>query len=163
MRSWQIPFAALLLVAGPASAADSTYRDARQPSFTLLVPDGWTATRTDEGVTVASGQNSFHLNVQVGAVSPGAVLVMLRPQFEKQYKEFQERGAGNAAFGGGNGAYAVYAGIPPAGGHRVLRIVTMTNGRLTYTAFESCLEAESQATQPVLGRIERSFTPDPVQ
>jgi rhodanese-related sulfurtransferase len=40
------------IIAGaiPALAADTIYRDPRQPSFTLLVPDGWTAERDDQGV-----------------------------------------------------------------------------------------------------------------
>ena len=50
-----------IALAFPAGAADSTYRDPRQPSFTLLVPDGWTAEKNSQGVTISRGDSWFML------------------------------------------------------------------------------------------------------
>jgi hypothetical protein len=153
----------LWCIAHGAAAADTTYRDRRQPSFTLLVPDGWTATPTNEGVTIASGGDAFHLNVQPGAHRPGEVLVSLRPQFQRQLQGFRELASGGLQFGGQTGGFAVYAGTPPSGISGIDRIVTMTDGRLTFTAFESFKDSEAAQARPALARIEASFTPDPVR
>jgi len=155
--------AVVVCITQSAQAADTTYRDRRQPSFTLLVPDGWTATATNEGVTIARGSDSFHLNVQLGARQPGEVLVSMRPQFQRQLQGFRELAAGKLQFGGQTGAFAVYAGVPPSGIGGIDRIVTMTDGRLTFTAFESSRDSEAAQVRPALARIEASFTPDPVQ
>src|SRR4051794_38612380 len=153
----------MLITLSSAWAADTTYRDQRQPSFTLLVPDSWTASRIDQGVTLSHGKSFFTLAVKSGTAQPGAVLVQLRPQIESQSKEFREIDAGRVTFGGQNGGYAVYAGVPPSGIRSFRRVVTMTNGRLTFIAFESAPTDEYETIKPQLDRIERSFSPDPVR
>ncbi len=155
--------ALVILPISTARAADTIYRDPRQPSFTLLVPDGWTASQTDQGVTLSHGRSFFQLGVLGGAAPPGTMLVQTRSQFERQWKNFHEVDAGQVSFGGQNGGYAVYAGVPPSGIPSFQRVVTMTNGRLTFMAFEGVTEADSNAIRPQLDRIERSFTPDPVR
>lgn len=147
----------------PADAADSTYRDRRQPSFTLLVPDGWTAVPNEQGVAIRREESYFQLRVAGGSTSPGAMLVQLRPQFERQWKQFREIEAGRARFGGLDGAFVVYGGVPPSGVAEILRIVTTTNGQLTFTAFAGVPADKAQQRKPDLDRIERSFTPDPVR
>jgi hypothetical protein len=153
----------VLITLSSAWAADTTYRDQRQPSFTLLVPDGWTASRTDQGVSLRHGESTFELGIMSGTAQPGAVLVQIRPQLESQWKEFREVDAGRVTFGGLNGAYAVYAGVPPSGSRSFQRVVTMTNGRMTFIAFASAPADEYEAVKPQLDRIERSFSPDPVR
>jgi len=153
----------IVACAVPALAADTTYRDPRKPSFTLLVPDGWTAERTEQGVTLRRGDSFFQLRVLGEAISPGAMLVRLRPQFERQYKQFRELEAGRTTFGEQDGAYAIYTGVPPSGISSMTRIVTMTNGRLTFVVFEGMHADEAQQRTPELDRIERSFAPDPVR
>jgi len=71
-------FALIGILAGavPALAGDTTYRDPRQPSFTLLVPDEWTALRNDKGVMLKRGDSYFQLGVLGEAISPGAMLVL---------------------------------------------------------------------------------------
>ena len=69
---------AWLITLSSAWAADTTYRDQRQPSFTLLVPDCWTASRTDQGVTLRHGKSSFELWIISGTAQPGAALVQIR-------------------------------------------------------------------------------------
>jgi hypothetical protein len=150
-------------VSSLAWAADTTYRDQRQPSFTLLVPDAWTANRTDEGVVLSHGKSYFRLNVLKRASPPGAMLVQIRPQLERQWKDFRELQAGQVPFGGLQGGYAVYSGVPPSGIPSVLRLVSMTNGKLTFVAFEGVPADEAKVMTPQLDRIERSFTPDPVR
>ena len=145
---------------GNAQAADSTYRDPRQPSFTLLVPEGWTAEPNDQGVMLRRDDGYFMLRVSGGATPPGAMLVQLRPQFERQWKGFRELEAGRVAFGGQDGAYAVYAGVPPSGIESIARIVAMTNGRLSYVAFQGIEAAKAPQRKAELSRIERSFAPD---
>ncbi len=143
------------------AAADTVYTDPRQPSFTLLVPDGWTVTRTKESVIVSHGKSFFHLGVLSGALSPGAALTQNRPQMEKQWQQLQETESGQARFGGQPAAFAVYSGIPPSDVPSVERVVAMTNGTMSYIAWEEASQAEAQSTMPELARIERSFTPAP--
>lgn len=152
---------AVVALAGPAAAADTTYRDPRRPSFTLLVPDGWTAETHGKGVTLKRDGAYFALVVNPGATSPGAMLVQMRSQFEPQWKQFRELEAGRTAFGGQAGGYAVYAGIPPSGVSSVTRVVTMTNGTLTYVAFAESHADQLKENKADLDRIERSFAPDP--
>jgi hypothetical protein len=155
----------LLLTAAffaPAQAADTLYRDARSPSFSLLVPDGWTAERNDQGVLLRRDDAYFMLRVMPGGDSPGAMLVQMRPQFERQYKGFREVAAGRVAFGGLDGAFAVYAGVPPSGIESITRIVAVTNGQMVYMAFEGSPVAGAQR-RPEMERIERSFTPGPMR
>lgn len=155
----------IVIVAGavPALAADTTYRDPRQPSFTLLVPDGWTLERTDQGATLRRDDSYFQIWVSGGATSPGTMLVQIRPQIERQTKQFRELEAGRTTFGGQHGTYFVYTGVPPSGINSITRIVAMTNGRLTFVAFESMPADKIQQYKPELDRIERSFAPDPVR
>jgi len=162
MTAFRALLAALVMIAfvGPAGAADSTYRDPRQPSFTLLVPDGWTAEPNDQGVMLRRDDSYFMLRVTGGATSPGAMLVQLRPQFERQWKPFREVEAGRVVFGGQDAAYAVYAGVPPSGIESIARIVAMTNGRLTFVAFEGTQADKTPQRTAELNRIERSFAPD---
>ncbi len=155
---------AMMIVFSTSSiAADSIYRDPRQPSFTLLVPDGWTAQPNDQGVQLKRGASYFMLRVLGGNSSPGSILVQIRPQFEQQWKQFRELEAGPIKFGGQNGAYAVYAGIPPSGISSITKVVTMTNGQLTYIAFEGMQASVIQQHKPDMDRIERSFLPDEIR
>lgn len=147
----------------PADAADSTYRDRRQPSFTLLVPDGWTAVPNEQGVTISRDDSYFQLRVFGGSTSPGAMLVQVRPQFEQQWKQFREIEAGRTRFGGLDGAFVVYGGVPPSGVNSIARVITTTNGQLTFAAFVGMPVDKAQQRKPDLDRIERSFSPDPVR
>jgi hypothetical protein len=154
---------AMLVACGPVHAADTTYRDPRQPSFTLLVPQGWKAQPNEQGVVLSRDDSYFMLCAMAGATTPGAMLVQLRPQFEQQWKPFRELEAGRVVFGGKDGAYVVYAGVPPSGIESTTRIVVMTDGRLTYVAFEGTPVASAPQRKPELERIERSFASDPVR
>ena len=147
----------------PAQAADTVYRDPRSPSFTLLVPEGWTAERNDQGVVLRRDASYFMLRVTPGGASPGAMLVQIRPQIERQYKGFREIDAGRTVFGGQDGAYAVYGGVPPSGIDSVTRVVAMSNGQLVYMAFAGTPVATAAQRRPELERIERSFTPEPMR
>jgi hypothetical protein len=149
-------------VALPAVAADSTYRDPRQPSFTLLVPDGWTAASNNQGVTISREDSYFMLRVFPPSMSPGALLVQVRPQIEQQSKQFRELDAGRTRFGGLDATYVVYGGVPPSGVDSIQRIVAATNGQLTFGAF-SGMPVKTPQRKAELERIERSFTPDPVR
>lgn len=159
-----LSFLAVFLAAvSPACAADSTYRDPRQPSFTLLVPDGWTATSNNHGVMVSRDDNYLMLRVFSGTMSPGALLVQVRPQFEQQWKQFREIETGRTRFGGLDGTFVIYGGVPPSGIESIQRIVAATNGQLTYAAFIGMPVGKAQQRKADLDRIERSFTPDPVR
>ena len=71
--------------------------------------------------------------------------------------------AGRTVFGGQDGAYAVYGGVPPSGIDSITRVVAMTNGQLVYMAFEGTPVASVAQRRPELERIERSFTPEPMR
>jgi hypothetical protein len=144
----------------PVQAADTVYRDSRSPSFSLLVPDGWTAERNEQGVMLRRDDAYFVLRVTPGGASPGAMLVQMRPQFERQYKGFREVESGRVGFGGLDGAFAVYAGVPPSGIDSITRIVAATNGQLVYMVFQGSPVTEAQR-RPELDRIERSFMLEP--
>lgn len=146
----------------PAGAADSIYRDPRQPSFTLLVPDGWTAASNNQGVMISREDSYFLLRVFNGTTSPGALLVQVRPQFEQQWTQFRELDAGRTRFGGLDAAFVIFGGVPPSGVESIQRIVTATNGQLTYGAFIG-MPGKGQQRKGELERIERSFSPDPVR
>lgn len=139
---------AMLVVIEPvcfqAWASDTIYRDARRPSFSLLVPDGWTAAYVT-------------LLVQLGAFSPGTMLVQLRPQFESQFKNFQELDSGQSMLAQHRAGYAVYEGVPPSGVKSTLRIITTTNGKLTYTLFVEAHTDEMPRYERDLNRIPASF------
>lgn len=152
--------ATLLISATPALAEDSIYRDPRQPSFTLLVPDGWRAEPNDRGVTLMRDSSYFMLSVSPGGSSPGAMLVRARPQVERQWQQFRETESGATMFGGKNASYASYAGTPPSSLSSTLKIVTMDNGALAFTAFEGIPKDNLSRDKQDMERIERSFTPD---
>jgi hypothetical protein len=159
---------ALLLIIGdaaisPVFSGDTSYRDPRRPSFTMLIPDSWTATKTDQGVTIRRSPSYAFLHVAGNAVQPGAMLVQIRPQLERQWKNFQEIDSGAAMFGGQQGAYAIYAGVPPSGVREIMKVVTMTNGRLTYTLYMGIPADEYRQIKRDMDRIEASFAPDPVR
>jgi len=151
------------LVPGSILAADTSYRDPRQPSFSPIVPDGWTLSRNDQGVKIDRGTSWVQLFVQNGVIEPGAMLVEARPQFERQWKGFRELTAGTTSFGGQKGAYAVYAGVPPSGVNSVLKMVTMTNGHLTYLLFMEAHADEYDKVRPDMDRIQAGFAPDAVK
>ena len=150
-----------LAMAAAAGAADTMYRDPRRPSFTLLVPDGWTAETHGQGVTIQREGAYFVLLVKGGGMSPGAMLVQMRSQIEPQWKQFRELEAGRATFGGHEAAFGVYSGIPPSGNPSVTRVITMTNGQMTYVAFAETQTDKAAQRKADLDRIERSFAPDP--
>ena len=151
-----------IALAFPAGAADSTYRDPRQPSFTLLVPDGWSAEQNSQGVMIRRDDSWFLLRVFPPSKSPGALLVEVRPQVEQQSKQFRELDAGRTRFGGLEASYLVYRGIPASGVESIGRIVAASNGQLTFGAFMG-MPVQAAQSKAQLERIERSFTPDPVR
>jgi hypothetical protein len=64
----------IVAAAVPALAADTTYRDPHQPPFTLLVPNGWMAERTEQDVTLRRGDSFFLLRVLGEARVTGVVI-----------------------------------------------------------------------------------------
>ena len=64
----------LIATALPGFAKDTTYRDARSPSWSVLVPDGWTASRTDQGVTLNHATTSAMVWVVQGSRPGGRPL-----------------------------------------------------------------------------------------
>lgn len=152
----------LFCTAAPAFGHDLTYRDSRHPSFSLLVPDGWQASVTKAGVNLTHGTPSNYAQLAEieGAEEPGAMLVQLRPQFERQYKDFRGVASGRTMFGGGSGAYVIYAGIPPSGVRQITRVVTMTTGHMTYVLFIGVHADEYERLKADINRIQSSFAPD---
>jgi hypothetical protein len=160
--------AALALIIGtsvisPARAVDTNYRDPRQPSYSLLVPDGWTIARTEQGVQLSRGTAHGYLLASRGAVPAGALLAQLRQQFESQSKIFREIASGELPFGGQRGAYGVYSAVSPTGLPVVLRVMTTTNGRMAYSLFFEVNAGDYERTRIDIERIQSSFMPDPVK
>jgi hypothetical protein len=145
-----------------ASAKDTIYKDPRKPSYTLLVPDGWEAVTNRQGVKLPGGAGWGQLLVQNGAHEPGQTIVSFTKMFESQYKDFRVANTTKCRFGGGDGASIVFSGVSPNGKRSNTRIVTMTNGVLTYVLFMGADAAAYPAPQADIDRIQESFAPDPV-
>src|SRR6516225_6000067 len=84
----------LALAAFPGFANDTTYRDARNPSFSLVVPDGWTAKRTDSGVNLSHGGSSALLLAVTGTRAPDDMVADIVSQIQKQGKNVRDMGKG---------------------------------------------------------------------
>ena len=162
--SQQLVFALVMVGGGlvplVALADDAIYRDPRQPSFTLLVPDGWTAETNRGGVTIRRGTSWAQVNVKPGIAEPSAVLVQVRPQFERQWKNFREVESGEVMLSGYKGAYAVYTGIPPSGVNEITKLLTMTTGQMTYVLVIGARPDEYRLVRGDLDRIQASFAAD---
>src|SRR5271165_4674350 len=123
----------LAVTALPAWTKDTTYHDPRNPSFSVLVPDGWLASKTDSGVDLHHGNSNVMVWVVTGNIPPADMVANITSQFQKQAKEFRMMDKGECRFGGQKGAYTVFSGISPNGTPEVTRIINMTNGQLQYT------------------------------
>jgi Short C-terminal domain len=152
----------LAIAALPAFAKDTTYRDPRNPSFGLLVPDGWTASKTDSGVNLNHGSSSVILFIVTGSRPPADMVADLTAQFQKQAKNFRPMDKGECRFGGQKGAYAEFSGIGPNGTAEVTRIVSMTNGQLVYSMILQAHPDQYEDEKRDFQRIEESLAPDPI-
>lgn len=150
----------LLLAALAAFASDTTYHDPRNPSFSLLVPDGWTAKRTDSGVSLSHGNTAVLLNAVSGSRPADDMLADVVSQFQKQAKNFHDMDKGACRFGREKGAYAVFSGISPNGTPEVTKVVTMTNGQLVYMMIEQTRPDQYEVEKGDLQRIQDSFAPE---
>ena len=157
---------ALLLVAGiavvkPADATEQTLRDGGQPSYQLAIPDGWDVVPNQapngiKGVTMKRGEASAALWIKSGMTQASEVLTQVKPQLQRQWKNFTEVDSGSAIFSGRSASFVVYSGIPSSGTQATVRIVTMTDTQYTYLLF---LEApvNEVALRADLDRIQSSF------
>lgn len=156
---------ALVMIGGSlvplaAFANDALYRDPRQPSFSLLVPDGWTAEKNSTGVTIRRGGSWAQVAVKPGMAEPAAVLVQIRPQIERQSRNFRELETGAMTLSGYKGAYVIYSAIPPSGVSEIAKLVTLTTGQMTYLVSAAARSEEYRSVKGDLDRILASFTPD---
>ncbi len=151
-----------LLVSGALRgfAADTTYRDPRNPSFTLMVPDGWTAKRTDSGVNLSHGNSSAMLFAVTGNRPADDMLGDLVSQIQKQGKNVRNMDKGECRFGGQKGAYWVFSAISPNGTPEVTKVVTMTNGQLVYSMIQEARPDDYEDEKRDLQRIQDSFAPE---
>jgi len=143
----------LAVAAVPALAKETTYRDPRNPSFSLLVPDGWTASKTDSGVSLRRGKSSVILMAATGNRPPADMVADIAGQFKNQAKNFREMDKGECRFGGQEGAYTVFFGVGPNGTADITRVVSMTNGQLVYTLIAEIGPNEYDAEKAELQRI----------
>jgi hypothetical protein len=146
----------------PGSAKDTIYKDPRKPSYTLLVPDGWEAVANKQGVKLSGGTGWGQLLVENGAHEPAQTIASFRKVFESQYKDFRINSTAKCRFGGGDGVYTVFSGVSPNGKASITRIVTMTNGVLTYVLFLGADAAAYPALKADIDRIQGSFSPEAV-
>lgn len=152
---------AVLAVATLAAFAnDTTYRDPRNPSFSLLVPDGWTATRIDSGVSLSHDNTTVILRGVSGSRPADDMLADIVSQFQKQAKNFHDMDKGGCRFGGEKGAYAVFSGTSPNGTSEVTKVVTMTNGQLVYMMIQQTRPDQYEDEKRDLQRIQDSFAPE---
>jgi hypothetical protein len=163
VKSASIFMAVFLLVAAlPVLAKDTTYRDPRNPSFSVLVPDGWTAGKTDSGVNLQHGGSSVILWAVTGARPPADMVADIASQIQKQAKNFREMDKGECRFGGQMGAYRVFSGISPNGTSEVTKVVSMTNGQLVYSMIEQARPDQYDEEKQDLQRIQDSFAPEAI-
>lgn len=150
----------LALAASPCFATDTTYRDPRNPSFSLLVPDGWAAKRTDSGVNLSHGGSSALLFAVTGNRAAGDMVADIVGQVQKQGKNVRDMDKGECRFGGQKGAYWLFSGTSPNGTPEVTKIVSMTNGQLVYTMIQEARIEEYEDEKRDLQRIQDSFAPE---
>jgi Short C-terminal domain len=150
----------LVLAVVSAFASDTTYRDPRNPSFSVVVPDGWTAKTTNSGVNLGHGNSSVILMSVSGSRPAPDMLADLVSQFQNQAKNFHSIDKGECRFGGQQGVYSVFSGISPNGTLEVTRIVTMTNGQLVYAMILQAHQEEYEDEKHDLQRIQDSFAPE---
>ena len=152
----------LLLATLPGFAKDTTYKDPRNPSFSILVPDGWAAKRTDSGVSLSHVNSSVILNITAGSRPADDMLADVVSQFQKQARSFRDIDKGQCRFGGEKGVYAVFSGIGPNGTSQITKVVTMTNGQLVYLLIEEARPDEYEDEKGDLQRIQDSFAPEAI-
>ncbi|HYL12610.1 MAG TPA: SHOCT domain-containing protein [Terriglobales bacterium] len=144
-----------------ASAADTTYKESRRPSFTILVPDGWTIEKTDQGVLLSHGQTaSVSIGVKPQPVDPSYYLKQAIPQLQRQTKDFRVVDQGACIFGHQQAAYFSYSGIGPNGRAYITKLVVMTNGTMTYLLGAQAVPASYKDEKADLQRIQDSFNPE---
>lgn len=153
--------ALLCALAPTVTVADTTYTDPRRPSFTLLVPSAWTIVRTDTGVDLKHGDAAeVTLFVYGKAIDPNDFMRNALPQIKEQHKDFRLIDQGACLFGKESGAYAVYSGVGPKGPALKVKLVTMTNGQLTYVMFEQAPPDKYEDEKAAMQRIQDSFQPE---
>lgn len=154
--------AVLATAACPSFAKDTTYRDPRNPSFSLLVPDGWTASRTNSGVSVSHGYTTVILLASTGNRPPADMVADIESQMQKQAKNFHEISKGACQFGRQKGAYTQFLSTGPNGTTEIARVVSMTNGQIVYTMIEEVKPEQYNDEKQDLQRIEDSFSPEAI-
>ena len=93
------------------------------------------AVTNKQGVKLSGGAGWGQLLVENGAHEPAQTLASFTKMFVNQYKDFRVDSTAKCRFGGGDGVYTVLSGVAPNGKPSITRIVTMTNGVLTYVLF----------------------------
>ena len=152
---------AICIAVFPALAADTTYKESRRPSFTILVPDGWTVEKTDQGIDLKHGKTATAtLGVMGMVMDPSNYLDKALPQVQQQEKDFRLMERGACLFGHQQGAFAVYYGIGPNGLAGITKIVVMTNGRMSYILASQVPAGSYNDEKADLQRIQDSFTPE---
>ena len=152
---------AFLFTAIASFARDTTYTDPRRPSFTLLVPDGWTIVKTENGVDLKHGDTGeVTLFVQGRAIDPSDFVRNVLPQIQQQHKNFHLIDQGACLFGKESASYIVYSGIGPKGPALTVKMVTMTNSQLTYVMFEQAPPDKYDDEKSAMQRIQDSFSPE---
>jgi len=161
-RNFSILFS-LCLLTPAVTVGDTTYTDPRRPSFTLLVPSAWTIVRTDTGVDLKHGDDAeVTLFVYGKAIDPNDFMRNALPQVKQQHKDFRLIEQGACLFGRESGAYAIYTGVGPKGPALKVKLVTMTNGQLTYVMFEQAPPDKYEDEKGTMQRIQDSFLPESV-
>ncbi|HZP04113.1 MAG TPA: SHOCT domain-containing protein [Terracidiphilus sp.] len=150
----------LVLTAIPGFASETTYHDPRNPSFSLVVPDGWTAKRTDSGVSLNHGNSSAILMAITGNRSATDMLEDIVGQMQKQAREFRPMDKGACRFGGQQGAYSQFSSVGPNGTAEVVKVIAMTNGQLVYLMIQETQPGEYEDNKNDLQRIQDSFAPE---
>jgi hypothetical protein len=155
---------ALLFTGIVSFARDTPYTDPRRPSFVLLVPDGWTIVKTENGVDLKHGDTAeVTLFVQGRAVDPSDFVRNVLPQIQQQHKNFHLMDQGACLFGKESASYIIYSGIGPKGPALTVKMVTMTNGHLTYVMFEQAPPEKYDDEKSAMQHIQDSFSPETIE
>jgi hypothetical protein len=102
------------------------------------------------------GEASAALWIKSGITQASEVLNQVKPQLQRQWKNFSEVDSGSTVLSGQSASFTVYSSVPPSGIKTAVKIVTMTDTQYTYLLFlvapvnEAALKAD-------LDRIQSSF------
>jgi hypothetical protein len=155
------PVADAFSVPPQQNANGSVYNDPRG-SFSVAIPDGWTAAPQGEngatGVMITQGTSYAVVAPWATASQPSDIVVNLANQFQTKYQNFAMSQHGPSTLNGLDMAFGKFTGIDPKGAPVAMVIIGIAApGGHFFMLLSSVHESDVQATGPALNTILQSL------